>query len=143
MSLRATQRSWSGIHLLEDKPPPFGLICLTFLDLLSPAFCSCSNKIRSIATGDVDGDGYPDVVVTFEWTDLVTWFRNTDGMGDFSTGIDIATDADGAAWAELADIDGDGDLDVVSASYADGMLACCIYRPLYAVPRIRSCPPTT
>ena len=91
----------------------------------------CSKTIRSIATGDLNNDGYPDVVVGYSsWDDAtwVTWLRNTDGLGDFSTGVDIATD--GADWVELADIDGDGDLDVISGAYSDGTFLCCGSRPV-------------
>lgn len=83
-------------------------------------------QIRSVATGDVDGDGFSDIVVAFEHTDQVTWFKNTDGVGNFSTGIDIATDTEFATWVLLEDIDGDGDLDVVSSSSDDGTLACSV-----------------
>lgn len=74
---------------------------------------------RSIYVGDLDRDGFPDVVVAFEGTGQVTWFRNTDGLGSFSAGIDIATDVDAAAWVTLSDIDDDGDLDAISASGGD------------------------
>lgn len=34
--------------------------------------------------------------------------------------MDITTDAAGANWVTVVDIDGDGDLDVVSTSFYDG-----------------------
>lgn len=101
--------------------------------------CTCLDNFRSIAIGDLDGDGSPDVVVTFEFSDLVTWFRNTDGLGGFSTGIDISTDADGAAWVIVDDIDGDGDLDVVSASWEDGEFVRYVVQQFFShLPRTRS-----
>ncbi|CAM9829613.1 unnamed protein product, partial [Ectocarpus fasciculatus] len=53
--------------------------------------------------------------------DRVTWSENTDGEGTFSDGFDISTDADGAIALALADLDGDDDLDVVSASVYSGL----------------------
>ncbi|CAM9362872.1 unnamed protein product, partial [Ectocarpus fasciculatus] len=73
-------------------------------------------ELQSIDVGDLDGDGFPDVVVAFQLTDQVAWFRNTDGQGGFSNVTDIDTDVGGSpSNVKLADIDGDGDLDVVSA----------------------------
>ncbi|CBN74120.1 conserved unknown protein [Ectocarpus siliculosus] len=73
-------------------------------------------ELRSIDVGDLDGDGFPDVAVAFQLSDHVVWFRNADGQGGFTTGTDIDTDAGGSpSNVKLADVDGDGDLDVVSA----------------------------
>lgn len=85
---------------------------------------SCS----SVAVGDLDGDGSLDVVVAFAETDEIAWFRNSDGLGDFAVGADVAANVDLARRAIVADIDGDGDLDVVSASWADGTFGGCCDR---------------
>lgn len=77
----------------------------------------------SVSVGDLNGDGSPDIVVAFGVSGTITWFSNTDGLGVFSAGGDIATDASGASWVTAADIDGDGDLDVASASFYDGTFA--------------------
>lgn len=75
----------------------------------------------------MNNDGYPDVVVGFYYSNHVTWFRNTDGLGDFWIGVDIAADmGDGV---KLADIDGDGGLDVVAVSDSDGTFVCSGSRP--------------
>ncbi|CAM9203924.1 unnamed protein product, partial [Ectocarpus sp. 8 AP-2014] len=74
---------------------------------------------RSIDVGDVDGDGTPDVVAAFQFSDHLVWFTNTDGQGGFSTGTVIDTSVGGVTGVKLADIDGDGDLDVVS-TFKDG-----------------------
>lgn len=71
------------------------------------------NKTRAIAVGDIDGDSFPDVVIANEGTELnLAYFG--DGNGTFSAPINISsihqetTDA-----IDLADVDQDGDLDVV------------------------------
>lgn len=67
----------------------------------------------------MNGDGFLDIAVAFEGTDQVKWFRNIGGDGSFSAGIDIDAFAE-AISVELADVDGDGDLDAVCASKSDG-----------------------
>lgn len=70
----------------------------------------------------MDGDGYPDVVASYFYLDSVKWFKNVDGLGGFSAEYDVtADDVNGAKWVEVADIDGDGDLDVIAASSIGGM----------------------
>jgi len=81
-----------------------------------------SNIYMALA-GDMDGDNDLDVVVVSNGADRVIWYENTDGAGTFSTGTIITTLTDGATSLELADIDGDGDLDVLSTSYLDDKLA--------------------
>ncbi|CAN0393661.1 unnamed protein product, partial [Ectocarpus sp. 12 AP-2014] len=74
---------------------------------------------RSVAVADLNGDGFPDVVVAFFYSDTVTWYRNSDGLGSFSLGVDIATDADGVWVVKCSDVDGDGDFDIISVSASD------------------------
>lgn len=51
--------------------------------------------------------------------DRVTWYENTDGEGTFSVGLDLSSTATGSDMMVAADLDGDGDLDVLAASYDD------------------------
>lgn len=73
------------------------------------------------------------MVAAFEFTGTVTWYQNMDGLGGFSSGADIATDAPGATWVTVADLDDDGDLDVVSASSTDGTYASSVGFDVFVV----------
>src|SRR5574340_736320 len=55
--------------------------------------------------------------------DTIAWYENTDGQGDFGPHRTITTNADRASSVYAADVDGDGDLDVLSASGADNKVA--------------------
>ena len=70
---------------------------------------------------DLDGDGDLDVVAGARTADLIGWWENVDiagpGTGDGSTwlrGADLSTSVNGPRWLDAADIDGDGDQDVVA-----------------------------
>ncbi|CAM9975438.1 unnamed protein product [Scytosiphon promiscuus] len=91
----------------------------TFAERSEISGCCERTRPTSIAVGDLNGDGFPDIVVTFATANLVTWFRNSDGLGDFATGADIAADVNSPQRTIVADIDDDGDLDVLSTSWAD------------------------
>ncbi len=67
----------------------------------------------SIATGDFNGDGYIDALVTS--TGKISYFQN-DGDGTFAAKVDFNTSDSGIPQdISVTDIDGDGDLDVLLA----------------------------
>ena len=82
-----------------------------------------SNGPQHISAADVDNDGDIDVLVASTVDDSVRWYRNTNGLGVFELGQTITTFADTAVKARFVDIDGDGDLDVISASRSDDKIA--------------------
>ncbi|MFH2142730.1 MAG: FG-GAP-like repeat-containing protein [Bacteroidota bacterium] len=72
---------------------------------------------------DIDGDGDNDVLWVSDTEDKVVWHENTDSGGSFGPEQIITTIADGARSAYACDIDGDTDIDVLSASYNDSKIA--------------------
>ena len=72
---------------------------------------------------DVDGDGDIDVVAASSFDHKIVWFENLDGKGTFSSPKLITDDVYGVRSIFAADIDGDGDLDILSASYDDNKIA--------------------
>ncbi|NER11864.1 BspA family leucine-rich repeat surface protein [Leptobacterium flavescens] len=83
----------------------------------------------SIYATDIDGDGDLDVLAASAGDDAVNWFENKTrrtllGQREYSwTKHQITTGADKALSVHAADMDGDGDMDVLSASYNDDKIA--------------------
>ncbi|MEM7306471.1 MAG: VCBS repeat-containing protein [Planctomycetota bacterium] len=77
----------------------------------------------SVAAEDFDGDGDLDVLAASLLDDTVAWYENTDGLGSFGAPRVIALTSDEPRDAHAADLDGDGDVDVLVASSDDGKVA--------------------
>ena len=89
----------------------------------SADIATSANAARAVHVADMDGDGDLDIVSASSLDDTIAWYEN-DGAADPSwTSANIATTADAARDVQVADMDGDGDLDIVSASYADDTIA--------------------
>ncbi|MCP4711857.1 MAG: hypothetical protein GY869_24825, partial [Planctomycetes bacterium] len=86
---------------------------------------SSESNATDIKCVDLDEDGDVDVLTTFAGADEIAWFENTDGAGTFGPKQSITTDP-WNVWATFAaDLDGDNDLDVLSASRWDHEIAWC------------------
>ncbi|NER36457.1 MAG: hypothetical protein F6J93_21145 [Oscillatoria sp. SIO1A7] len=78
---------------------------------------------QSVYAADLDNDGDLDVLSASENDDKIAWYENN-GNGIFGGVEDIiSSSADGAQSVFAADLDRDGDLDVLSASFSDEKIA--------------------
>nr|MBC8447967.1 VCBS repeat-containing protein [Chloroflexota bacterium] len=139
-----------GFHLTDDHAESLGLVdengnvlspddrvgrCVPWMDELSGGqtetvpyaiphtITTDADGARSVHAADVDGDGDVDVLSASFDDDTIAWYENTDGAGTFGPEQVITTDADGATSVYAADVDDDGDLDVLSASANDDKIA--------------------
>jgi hypothetical protein len=86
-------------------------------------FTTQASLISCICGSDLDGDGDVDVLSASTQDDKIAWYENADGKGTFSPQQVISTTADMAIFVYAVDIDGDGDMDVLSASSQDDKIA--------------------
>lgn len=77
------------------------------------------NSLNTVSAGDIDGDGDMDII-GLSRKNKISWYKNTNGMGDFS-GLQkiIRNDISLQSQVTLADMDHDGDNDVVFLGEAD------------------------
>ncbi len=76
-----------------------------------------------VAVADVDGDGNPDFLGAAYLADGIDWWRNEGGSPPVFTRIPVDHAFDGAVTVDAADLDGDGDLDIVGTAWEAGELA--------------------
>ena len=77
----------------------------------------------TIFSADIDGDGDFDVLAALAEDDKIVWYENTDGDGNFGPQRVISSAVDSPRSVFAGDVDGDGDLDVLSASQFDDTIA--------------------
>ena len=87
------------------------------------------DKATSVYAADVDGDGDPDVLSASGFSSAnsgrvskIAWYENL-GSADFAAERVISTAAEEPTSVHAADLDGDGDADVLSASAWDDKIA--------------------
>lgn len=80
------------------------------------------NAPYNIASGLIDNDAFPDIVVSTTIGNSVYWLKN-DGNGVFTLqSPEISTTLNSAGGVAIADLNGDGFNDVVTTSYNDNKL---------------------
>ncbi|MDO7875678.1 FG-GAP-like repeat-containing protein [Hymenobacter sp. ASUV-10] len=89
------------------------------------------NSPQSVAVGDVDGDGDLDLL-TANYNGNTVSVRLNNGSGAFSGGSDPAVGSPSVAWpcsVVLGDVDGDGNLDLLTANYGTGTVSVRLNLP--------------
>ena len=72
---------------------------------------------RSVYAADIDNDGDMDVLSASFNDNKIAWYENNGATDPSFTPQTITTSASGAISVYAADVDNDGDMDVLSASY--------------------------
>ena len=81
------------------------------------------NSARGIAAGDLDGDNDLDLVLGVTNGIGFYWMEHLDGNGTFGPLIPIDNTLSQARTQRLADVDGDGDLDIVTNAVGGTIMA--------------------
>ena len=82
-----------------------------------------AHSANCVYAADLDGDGDLDVLSASQEDDKIAWYANDDS-GQFGSQQVVSTSpANGADSVRAADLDGDGDTDVLSASQWDNKIA--------------------
>ncbi len=99
-------------------------------DFTAKANFATGSQPRNIVVGDLDGDGKPEIVVSNAsgGTGSVSILKNTctSGTASFATHVDLAAYS-GTAFTTLADMDGDGKLDIVVVNTGAGSKQVSIF----------------
>jgi len=75
---------------------------------------------NAIFTADIDGDDDQDLVTLAWYYGDVIWYQNTDGSGTSWSPHTVDGSYNSAYGGDAADMDGDGDLDIIGSQYNDG-----------------------
>ncbi|MEN8208965.1 MAG: T9SS type A sorting domain-containing protein [Candidatus Fermentibacteria bacterium] len=130
----ATQNSWSGgagvpgpvtdwgdTYYIADQICDVGNTLSLESEILTPpveyVVDDNYNGSFSVCTADLDGDGDTDVLGGASYSYDVNWWENTDGTGTSWIEHTVDNNLFGAQSVYAADVDGDGDTDILAAAY--------------------------
>ena len=77
---------------------------------------STANQLESVFVADLDGDGDQDILTASMELNALSWHENTNGHASFGPRRSISDSVKAPSVVYAADLDGDGDQDVLSAS---------------------------
>jgi hypothetical protein len=113
-------RLGSALALGLLASPVCAIPCETFTERV---ISTAADGAWSVYATDVDGDGDTDVLSASANDNKIAWYENIGGSPPGFTERVISTSANGAVSVYATDVDGDGDTDVLSASYYDDKIA--------------------
>ena len=82
-----------------------------------------NNYARDVVIADIDQDGYFDIVGASSGDDTIAWYKQSQsgGVSTFTENV-ITTGADNTQSIFAIDLDGDGDIDIISGNYYQGTI---------------------
>ncbi len=80
------------------------------------------SSVQSVFAADLDGDGDMDILSSSNDDNQATWYKNTDGQGNFIEQQPFSIDLSGSMVVNAADLDADGDMDVVVFDFNLGIV---------------------
>ena len=77
-----------------------------------------------LTLSDMDNDGDLDIITAKKsfTNSMVSWYENLDGLGTYGTLQVISNSNNNPGHIDIADIDGDGDQDIITTSYNDSKI---------------------
>lgn len=85
---------------------------------------TAANAAQALATGDVNGDGRPDIIAVLPGSGDVVWYENGGGASPTFTRRHIASVLNQPRDVAVGDVDKDGDLDVFVAEHGANKILC-------------------
>ena len=96
---------------------------LATASFVSNTITTAADGAQSVFSIDVDSDGDMDIISASYYDDKIAWYKNNGAINPTFTSINISTNADGATSVFAADMDNDGDIDIISSSGDDDVIA--------------------
>lgn len=88
-----------------------------FAQFNPPIEIAFNNYVASVHSVDLDGDGDIDILAAGRGDTPIGWYKNLDGLGNFSSIIPLADSTYGSLSITAADLDNDGDMDILVAVF--------------------------